>query len=211
MNINLSKIAIATTLALAVSSSMAAETNPNNISGIYAMGGIGAGGYQSASNSNNSGFMGQLGAGYLYALPNYNKVAVGAELSGTLYPSIKESGVFLGQNYSATITNYSINLLGVMRYFVNEKFSLVGKMGPSFFQSSLSIPAGSGTINVPNSSSSVGFMTDVGVAYHLNPIVAFTLDFNYSWQKYSFANYESATINPYGILAGVNINFGGMK
>ena len=211
MTNHLPKITLATLFALTAATTLASavENSSNNVSGIFLTGGVGTGAYQSANSNSNSGFMSQVGSGYLYALPHYNQIALGGELSATFYPSIKETSV-LSNNTTTTVTNYSFNLLGVARYFINDQWSVAGKMGPSFFQSNLSVASNGFTYRVPTSNSSVGFMTDIGLAYHLNPMVALTMDFNYSWQKFDFAGFESETFSPYGILGGININFGGM-
>jgi hypothetical protein len=211
----LSKITLATLLSLASVAGFAADTSIANVSGVYAQLGAGYGNNNTTSLGSNvkqTGFLGNLGVGYIWALPD--KFAAGVELSSTLYPKTTSSPSFF-ESYSLKATSYSINLLAVGKYFLDDKFSFVAKFGPSYLQikSTFTAPDGSTTSQTNNSSGLSNWMGDLGVAYNFTPAFAVGVDVIYA--RYTVKTNASAGVaastnstSPYGVMATATYNFG---
>jgi hypothetical protein len=206
---NLSKITLATLFAITSGASFASPVHSSaNVSGMYAELAGGYGSYQADNfgNAAKKGFIGNVGVGYLWALPNeYNNFAAGLEVSGTWYPNVTtygQSGTI--DAASAKTKASSVNVLGVVKYFVDEKVSLFAKAGPNFFRARSTINNGPST-----TLKDTGVMADVGAAYNVTPALALTADFQYSWITLKDPESKSQTnVNPYGVLVGVTYNFG---
>jgi hypothetical protein len=207
---NLSKITLATLLSLASVASFAAANSTANVSGAYAQLGAGWGNKDLPASAlttltqvKQTGFQGNVAGGYLWAQPS--DWAFGAELSATFYPTFNANYPAY-PNATVKERSYSINVLGVAKYFVSDVLSFVAKAGPSFY-------IGKQTIYLPGSGNqstneySSGVMGDVGVAYNVTPAFAVTLDAQVSRQWIRNAG-ATTTLNPYGFLAGVSYNFG---
>jgi hypothetical protein len=165
---------------------------------------------QSADTQKQSGGIGQIGGGYMHVLRS--NWAVGAEASYTNYPDFKQTNSNgEGGTVSVTAQSTSLNVLGVVSYFMNN-FSFSAKAGPAYLVSKVQGSSSSdpefgkfanGTLG------NVGWMTEAGVAYYFEPGLAFTLAFQYSFQSVSILG-QNQKLNPYGVLAGFSYNFGAL-
>jgi hypothetical protein len=207
MTYSLSKITVATLFALSSVAGLAAPNSSANVSGAYAQGSVGWGNNNSITtifetNVKQTGVQGNIAGGYLWAMPD--NWAFGAELSGTYYP---KSSSDISTTGGTTKTNaYSINVLGVAKYFVSDVWSFVAKAGPSFYQTKTTITA-PGSADTTQNGHSTGLMGDLGVAYNVTPALAVTVDAQMS-RQWIVGGGETTTTNPYAILAGVSYNFG---
>jgi opacity protein-like surface antigen len=217
MKYNLSKIAMATVLALATSAGIAA--NSANVTGAYVGAGVGYGGINVGSgtyegvniNTKQGGFAGRVNGGYLFALDD--DVAVGADLAYTMYPGSKLTVQVPGavtDKFSAS----SIDLSAVAKYFISD-FSVLGRAGISAAmqkESAAGFPNRSATTYHP--------LLGVGVGYAIPgvPGLTATADFQYIFGTTAVSdikrndNSKIAQLNNplYAVLVGVTYNFGAM-